>query len=252
MHVDYDLAVPCTLTHTLTALAQFTGAELGRARLILNPGAAGLTFRAKRPGADGNDLSVVVHDVTPRALARTAVVLRDDVIHVYLRRSVGALLATADEVAAVVNADANLPVWCSAGGTGVCAAAAETALTLGLDPVVTRGHRFAHASALVAGGGLFTWDQETSLVVHQVEVAFTGLGGDTDVRIECVDLDAGGVPVAASAVAVYRATLTVLAPSTAWVPSYGFVLGPSQALRVIGTATGFVRATARRASRFTQ
>ena len=85
--------------------------------------------------------------------------------------------------------------------------------------------------------------------IHQVEVAFTGLGGDTAVRIECVDLDDGGVPVAASAVVAYRATLTVAAPSTTWVPSEGFILGPAQALRVIGAATGFARVPARRAPR---
>jgi hypothetical protein len=259
MAVELDTGTTICIQHTLSGTARFTGAHLGRAFTDFGTGTHLVRVRARKYGADANQIGVSLIDIgAPQVVANTSVrLIGNNQLQVTLRRSSAAILATADEVAAAINhylsvtnpALTQAPVVATSGGTGVVAAATMTLLTKGMDPViVTPQVKFTSA---VDAGGLFYFDQIEPLVVRQMECSFSDPGGTLKVAFKLANLDEGLEVISAETATLFEGTIT----STQRYVSFGdanFILLPRQAFIIDAgsVVTGIARVYARRESRF--
>jgi hypothetical protein len=246
------LGTPFCVQET-TLDTNFTGAtERGRAKRTFGSGGSQVIVGAKLLGTEANAYTVALID-RGVAVSSTSVSQTGAAIEVTLRRSSGALLATADEVAGAINA-ANLPVRASHGGTGVVAPAAATALSGGVAPtfVDPSGTRFEWSRASGQSGGFFYFENHQDiLVVTSVQAKFTGLGGSPiPLRIATVNLNAGLEVISGTDISVKDAEVASAYPEFALVGLDGVTLMPYQALLVACAAVGQVRVTAQRLRRF--
>lgn len=243
MRIIPDPSVSVVLQHTLSGVGNFTGVEIGRASRTIGSSGARVTLKAKSFGVDDHVYRVQFVDPGGVVPVTQAVWATARQLKVYLRRNAGGLLATAQEVADVVNAGGLL--FADAGGTDVVAAAADAALAGGLDPNSFSGHyRFTPASGV--HGGLFFFDDLDALDVLQVSGKFV-VGGDTALKVEIVSLGPGLAPTEAEAVTTFSTTITTAAPT--FITSGTYVLAPRQAVRVTCAAPGMVQVIVRRTER---
>lgn len=225
----------------------FTGADHGRARATVanaDPNAV-VRVAARRYGALANALTVeFVDQGAGNAVAATRVEQVGTALRVLLRRGAsGSPLATAAEVAAALNAHAPLdgnPVGAVAGGTGggVVASASPQALAGGADPT-TDGryvYRWAPANTNV---GLFHVEQETPVLVRQLDAAFTVPSGTRTLTVSRAPLNAAYEADPAEAIPLFEyAGLTTAAPNIV-ASDMNWLLPPGWAL-VVTTSVALV------------
>jgi hypothetical protein len=235
--LKHDLAAINVLQQKVSGTGTFTGVEVGRASRTFGAGGSELVFKARGLGLDGNTYKVALID--PGRTQNTTYVRREGDTHkVYLRHDGAAIVATADEVAALVNNDLELPFYAANGGTGVVAAASVQSLTSGLAPATRYNSQFRFTATTNANGGLFFFDQEEPVRIIGVAGRFT-LGGDTAVKVEAVPLTAGLAAIEEEASTMHSATIV---QATANFRFDGeFVLHRGEACRVTINAPGVVR-----------
>lgn len=246
--VQFDLTSVAAMQQIVGAPGAYDGSYVGRASVTFGAGASLVRCRARRYGTDGNNLTVQLYDAgAPNVVAATtATLVSANAVRVSLRRNAGALLATADEVAAAINGFRNsnnpaqqLPVVCHSGGAGVVAAAAATALTGGLDPqLVAPLVKFT----TTANGGLFYFDQTEPLVVRQMLGKFAGMGGPVDIAVQVANLDGGLDSISAETATIFTGNVDVTQPYVSFADA-SFLLLPYQAVLIVPTAplTGMVQ-----------
>lgn len=246
------LGTPFCVQET-TLDTNFTAAtERGRAKRAFGSGGSQVVVGAKLLGTEANAYTVALID-RGVAVSATSVSQNGAAIEVTLRRSSGAVLATADEVAGVINA-AGLPVRASYGGTGVVVPAAATALAGGLAPtsVDPSGTRFEWARTSGQSGGFFYFENHQDvMVVTAIQAKFTGLGGSPiPLRVATVNLNAGLEAVSGSDISVKDAEVASAYPEFTLAGLDGIPLMPYQALLVTCAAVGQVRVTVQRLRRY--
>lgn len=235
--LKHDLASINVLQQKVSGTGTFTGVELGRATYTFGTGGSELIFKARGLGLDGNDFKVAL--INPgRAQARTLVRLEGDTHKVYLRHDGSSIVATADEVAALVNNDSELPFYVANGGSGTVAAAGVQNLAGGIAPATRYNSQFRVVGATNANGGLFFFDQEEPVRVISVAGRFT-LGGDADVKVEAVPLTAGLAPISEEATTIHSASIPQAVANFRFADD--FVLHRGEACRVTINAPGVVR-----------
>lgn len=247
MGTHIDPSVSTFLQQTITGSGNFTGVEVGRAARTMGAAAAAVTVKAVELGADGNDLYIQLVDQGGVVVQTQARWVDATHLKVYLRRSAGALLATAQEVAAAINAlpePAKLIAF--AGGTDPVVVAANGALVGGLDPThVHAEHRLTPPADV--HGGLFIFGNIDTIDVLQVLGRFPGLVGATTVKLQVVSLGPGYEPIEAEAFTFFTATVD---GTTADIFCDKHpVLGPRQAVRVLIASPGVVQVVVRRTER---
>lgn len=246
------LGTPFCVQET-TLDTNFTGAtERGRAKRTFGSGGSQVIVGAKLLGTEANAYTVALID-RGIAVSTTSVAQNGAAIEVTLRRSSGALLATASEVAGVINA-ANLPVRASGTGGGVVVAAGATALTGGLAPTYRdpSGTRFEWERTTGQAGGFFYFENHQDvMVVTGIQAKFSGLGGSPiPLRVAVVNLDAGLEVVGNSDISVKDAEVASAYPEFSLAGLDGIPVLPYQALLVTCAAVGRVRVTVQRLRRY--
>lgn len=243
MRTTIDPSIAVTLQHTIGGTGTFTGEEVGRPSRVIGTSTARVTIKAKSFGTSDNAFHTQFVDDGGVVQATRVVWVDRTHMRVHLRRNGAGILATAQEVADAINADGNL--CADAGGTAVVAAAADAALTGGVDPTNVHMH-YRIKPADNVDGGLFFIDATDSLDVLQIAGKFV-LSGDEALKVEIVSLNDGLAPVEAEAFTIHTSTRTTASPS--FVLSEQRTLGPHQAIRVTIDAPGVVQLTVRRTER---
>lgn len=235
--LKHDLASINVLQQKVSGTGTFTGVEVGRAYRTFGSGSSELIFKARGLGLDGNDFKVAL--LNPgRAQPTTKVRYEGDTYKVYLRHDGSGIVATADEVAALVNNDADLPFYAANGGTGVVSTASVQNLANGLAPLTRYNSQFRLVGATNANGGLFFFDQEEPVRVICVAGRFT-LGGDAAVKVEAVPLTSGLAPIEEEATTLHAETIAQVTANFRLADD--FVLHRGEACRVTINAPGVVR-----------
>lgn len=246
MGTHIDASVSALLQHSISGTGNFTGVEVGRAYRTLGALGAAVTVKARELGSESNAYHVQFVDpggVVPTTQARWV-----DPTHlkVYLRRNAGGLLATADEVAAKINAMPDPRVVAVAAGTDPVVAIADAALAGGLNAAQV-GAEYRMTPAANVSGGLFFFGNEDSVDVIQVVGRFPGLGGSVTVKLQVVSLGPGYEPIEAEAFTFFTATVDGTTPD--FFCDKRPLMGPRQAVRVVAAAPGVVQVVVRRSER---
>jgi hypothetical protein len=238
----FDLTSAVGMQQSLPGSGYFTGSYVGRASVDIGGGGTLVRYRAQSYGTDGNNLTVEQYDVgAPTVVPTTTVQLTGTTaVRVILRRSSGAILATADEVAAAINNFQNtnnptqkLPVVAHNGGTSVVSAAAPTPLTGGLDPqLVAPLAKWTTTS----NGGLFYFDQTEPIVVMQMSCAFANISGSQTIQFQLANLDAGLEPIAAETATLFSGDVSSSQPYVSFADSK-FIMLPYQAFLIVAPPT---------------
>ena len=240
MSIYFDANQPVVIQHNATGTSVFNptdAANAGRAFCTLGTSGAAVTYRAREYGAAGNSLQVA--QINPGGKGALRIELTGQLIRVYLRHDGSAIVSTADEVAAAVNA-AGLPVLASAAGTSVVTAVASTSLAHGADPTVFKQQRYVWTPATNGDPmGLIHFNHEVPLRVHQLELKLATSAAFT---FSLVNLDDGGALISGDSVLIYGAT------SANGFFATPFCLSPRQAIAVTAAQQGIARVVA---SRFT-
>ncbi len=257
--LQFDLGTTTCLQQKLSGTGVFNGSHMGRATVDLGSSGSLVRFRARRYGADGNNLRVALVDAgAGTAVSVTNVQLvGNNLVNVNLRRTTGAIVATADEVANAVNNYLNtnnpsqqLPVVAYAPGTSVVVAAAATNLAGGLDPTIMAPQvKFEAANV---NGGLIYFDQDVPIVVRQLECYFSDPGGSESVSFKVANLTTGLEVDASEAITIFTATVTTSQRYASFAAA-NFIMLPHQCLQIITsgpTLSGVARVYARRESQF--
>lgn len=239
---------------TVSGTGTFNGSDYGRAKAlrvdpVTSPN-ADLFFAAKLYGAAANAVTVSLLDQGPGVtVTGTTVAMVGNAMQVTLRRSSGALLATATEVANAINAFALSPIRAKAGGNGTGivqptgAPVALNATASGVDASVDAGvaeyqEIFKWVPPSNTHAGLFYFEQEQVLIVRQFEAKFTIASGTHVVEVQRVNLDAALEPITSEAIPFYvHDQLTTARPDIA-VSDVRIVLHPLQAVRVVTYPVG--------------
>lgn len=243
------LGTPFCVQETTLDTGFIADTERGRAKRAIGSVGNVVTVGAKLLGTEANAYTVALID-RGVAVAQTSVAQVGSAFEVTLRRSSGALLATASEVAAAINA-ANLPVRASYVG-GVMAAVPATALTGGLAPSVVdpSGTRFEWSRTTGQSGGFFYFENlQDVMVVTSIQAKFSGLGGAIPFRVSIINLDAGLEKISGTDIVVKDAEVSSTYPDFSLSGTDGIPLFPYQALLVSCAAVGTVRVTAQRMRR---
>jgi hypothetical protein len=245
----------------VTGLNSFDGTEYGRARLTVGPGLGDnrtVWIAARLYGAASNLITVQFVDMGPGyTVGSTYVQQAGSSVLVYLRRSVGAVLATSAEVATALNAFTAytapgfaLRARAEGDGLGVVSAQAATPLTGGQDSS-RQGSQYLWTPA--GNGGFFHFEHDVPMWVLGFAAKFTiGSPGPYTVSVSRVRLNDDFTPILAEKIGIFY--YTSLAPSTPDV-SYTDVkqlLHPNQALLVETSAPlpGFVNFDVTRAGEY--
>lgn len=183
----------------ITGTGTFDGTEYGRARRTVDPGVGAngiISYASKLLGTVGNALTVQYVDVgAGLTQASTVVTQVGPAIKVILRRSSGAILATATEVAAAVNAavtnlDPAYAIRARVTGSGASVVTATSALSFtgGADPVIDR-NQFFWSMPVNTNGGLFQFENEVPIWVLGVSGNFNVVyNGEVTVNVDRVRL----------------------------------------------------------------
>lgn len=249
--------------YAVSGTGAFTGAEYGRARATVDPGlgANAIVYLASRLyGAASNTLTVEYVDAgVGVTVAATTVTQLGSAIRVQLRRSTIAVLATASEVAAAINAFTaysapGFAVTARAGGTGatVVTAMAPVAFSGGADPL-REGSQFLWTVPTNGNAGLVHFENDVPMWVLGFSARFNVLlPGPFTVSVARVRLDRDFTPVAGESVNWF--VFGGLTPSAIDI-SYTDVrqiIHPGQGLLVTTSAplTGFINFDAMRAAEY--
>lgn len=235
-----DLTRFSGLTHVLV-LGRFTGEDIGYARATLGAGSSLVAVRSRVPGASTNGNSVALVDIgvaTPQTTVRQ-VDLAGNLV-VTLRHNGTAVVATAAEVAAAINAfkpsgpyAQQRPLFTagidpSTDGSGVVSAGILT-LAGGVDhpPAVNGVTRIVRQTG---NGGLFHFGQTLPFVAHQFEAR---LSESVPWTLDIVTTDAAG--------GIYPEVTQVAAGTgdKVFFTNMGVVLVPGRSLRFVADASGF-------------
>lgn len=246
------LGTPFCVQET-TLDTNFTAAmERGRAKHTFGSGGSQVVVGAKLLGVEANAYTVAFIN-RGVVVSTTTVTQTGSAIEVTLRRSASALLATAAEVVAAINAAA-LPVRASGTGAGVVAAIGATALSGGAAPssVDPSGTRFEWARTTGQAGGFFYFENHQDiLVVTGLQAKFSGLSSTPiPLRVAVVNLDSGLEPVAGTDISVKDAEVASGYPEFSLAGIDGIPLLPYQALLVTCAAIGSVRVTVQHQRRY--
>lgn len=246
MNVTYDLASLSTVQQAISgAGAVFDGAEVGRASRTFGTGAAQIVFRSRVPGASSNAYTVALVDPGGTNSSNVFLWTTSTSLRIVLRRNAGGILATAQEVADLVNAQENGKFYATAGGADPLVAAGAASLAGGIDPVVEQG-TYRYAAASTAHGGLFVFGHDVAIDVIHVSGRFT-LGGATALKLQVVSLSKNLAPIEAEAFTFHSASLDTTEPSFHVNP--GLTLPPGAAIRVSIAAPGLARVHFQRCAR---
>jgi hypothetical protein len=191
--IDLSCGSTICLQQTLSTGADGT-TPTGYARYSYATGSPRFAVRWRQFGAAGNAQKVQLVDTGAGTVVGKTYASYDPTaktLVVFLRRTAGALAATASEVCAVVNALKDRdgqPYGYTADASvdGVVAAVAATALAGGLDPVDVGGGLYKWSTT---SGGVFYFDQKTPWIIRTIEGRFPSAasGFKVDVRIANVD-----------------------------------------------------------------
>ncbi len=256
MGLQFDLTTAVSMQQTIDSPGEYDGSHVGRATADLGSGGALVRIRAREFGSDGNSISIEFYDAgAPNIVLTTTVqIVSLNVIKVNLRRSAGAILATADEVADAINnfrvtlnPSQKLPIVAHPDGTSVVTAIAATLLSGGLDPeIVAPMVKFTTTD----NGGLFYFDQTEPLVILQMECNFTGMAGPTVVSFQMANLDPGLEVIPAETAELFNGTVDVGTPYISFVDSKIIFL-PRQAFLIVASGiTGVARIVVERLETF--
>lgn len=259
----YPVAIGSYLVQQrVTGTGVYSALEFGRAKVTLPNGDpnAVVYVAAKAYGLGANALTISLVDLGAGITYPTTTVTQvGGVVTVTLQRdSIGGLQARAVDVADAINAFLafGTPLRARFGGTGlgIVAALAPLAFTGGLDPVL--GPAYAGALTNVfkwtrdnLDAGFFFFEQETDLILRQLEFNFTGVGASLSLTVSRVNLDAGLEPIATEKVPFFEGTITPSAPDLA-VSDVRVLLHPFQAVLVECAAAGVARVDVARAGAF--
>lgn len=252
---------PFMVQQSVSGTGVFNGSEYGRAKATLPNGDPNAVVRvsARLYGSTSNAYSVELVDRGASIVVpQTVIEQTGAAIRVILRRSSSAILATAQEVAAAINALGVAGGVCAIyGGTGngVVSAAAAVLLTGGVNPVDRADNhtQYVYVHPVNTSGGFFYFEQEETITVRQFECKFVVPGGTYSVTVSRVNLNENLEPILAEAVPCFvHDLLTVSKPDIAFA-DVGILLHPRQGLLVEvdgGGLPGVVRFDVRKGARY--
>lgn len=252
---------PFLVQQSVSGTGVFDGSEYGRAKATLPNGDANAVVRlsARLYGSASNAYSVELVDRGGSIVVPTTVIEQSGAaIRVILRRSSVAILATAQEVAAAINALGLAGGVCATyGGTGngVVSAASAVSLTGGVNPVDRAGNhtQYVYVHPVNVSGGFFYFEQEETITVRQFECKFQVPGGTYAVTVSRVNLNENLEPIMAESIPCFvHDLLTVDKPDIAFA-DVGILLHPRQGLLVTvdgGGLPGVVRFDVRKGARY--
>lgn len=243
------LGVNFLVSHKVSGTGQFTGADYGRARATVTNVDTNAVVRvaSKLYGTPSNALTVEFVDRgAGNAVSSTYVEQIGSAIRVILRRgSSGAPLATSAEVAAAINGFVATPggpagpIGAVANGTGlgVVSAAAPVSLAGGVAPGSVGPYAFRWA-ANNTNMGLLHVEQESSVIIRQMDAAFTVPSGTRTLTISRAPLNEAFEPDLTEAVPLLEygdltnATPNLSASDMNWLlpPCWALVVTTSVAL----------------------
>ena len=247
----------------ISGTGAFNGTEYGRARRTIDPslGADSIVYVAsKLYGTASNALTIQYVDAGAGVtVSTTSVVQLGAAIQVLLRRSTGAVLATAQEVADAINAftaysSPAFGISARAGGTGagLVAAIGPLAFSNGADPV-RDGTQFLWTVPTNGNGGFVQLENDFPMWVLGFTARFNVLlPGPYSVSVSRVRLNKDFTPITAEAVELFVfAGLTPDAPSIAYT-DVKQVFHPGQGILVTTSAalTGFFNFDVMRAAEY--
>lgn len=234
------VGVSFLVSQKVSGSGAFTGADYGRAKATVTHADPNARVRvaARRYGTAANNLTVEFVDRgTGNSVATTRVEQVGTALRVILRRGAsGAPLATSAEVAAALNGYAEpaaLPLGAVAGGdgTGIVSAAAAQALTGGADPSTDGVYAFRWAAA-DTGLGLFHVEQESAVLVRQMDASFTVSSGTRRLTVSRAPLNAAFEPDLTEAVPLLDYPHLTMAEPNLAVSDMNWILPPRWALIV--------------------
>lgn len=255
---------PFLVQQVVSGTGVFDGTEYGRTKATIPNGDpnAVVLLSSRLYGVASNNYTIAFLDAGPGVtVAATTVTQVGVAISVSLRRSAGALLATAAEVASAINVFFT-GVAATYGGTGngVVAALAATALNggintaLGVDPSIAgpNNERYSWYLPTNSNAGHFYFENEETIIVRQFEAIFTVPAGTYTVTVSRMNLNDNLSEIAGETVPVYVYNgLTTARPDTAF-SDLGILIQPRQALKVVtsGSFPGLVRFDVRKSARY--
>lgn len=239
---------------SVTGAGQFTGVDYGRALGRFPVSAASGTnsvvrVAARLYGTDANAYTVSFVDPGVDT-ANTVATQLGSAITVTLRRQSGAIVATAQNVAEAINR-ARLPISASYEGNGNGVVATQGAthinnISNGADSALRgpNADQFIWSIPSSTDGGLFYFENDQQILVHQFEALFNvASGGPYTVTVSRVNLDSNLEVISGESIPVFVwEQLTTSRPDVAF-SDVGIILHPFQALTVTvtGGLTGVVR-----------
>jgi hypothetical protein len=240
--------------HNCQGTGVFNGTDFGRAKLTLGAGASSVRMCAFKYGTDANSLSVEFVNVGAGVTQPTTKVeFSSSIMSILLRRNAGAILATADEVAGVINQyfrEKNGPITATSGGTGVVVPALG-ALSGGINPTKGPGGTIFTYERVNLNGGLFLFENKVPVIIRGFEAKLAASGPCT-ISFERVNLNENQEEIAGTGIPFFVwDDIDVTKPDIS-VNDIREVLHPFQAVRVTTTAafTGRVRLDVRKESNF--
>jgi hypothetical protein len=251
------------IQYTVSGTGFFDGTEYGRARLTVDPGLGAdsvVYFASKLYGSASNALTVEYVDAGPGVIVgATTVTQIGPAIRVLLRRSAAAVLATAAEVAAAVNAFTayNSPGYAisaraGGNGTGVVAAIGPLSFTGGADPIRV-GSQFLWTVPTNGNAGFVHLENSFPMWILGFSARFNVLlPGPFTVSLARVRLEPDFTPILSEAVNFFVFNgLTPSAPDIAYT-DVKQLIHPGQGILVTTSAplTGFFNIDVTRAAEF--
>lgn len=235
----------------------FNGTNFGKATLTLGAGISQVKFTSFLYGTNSNNIKIQLLD-EGAGVTRTSTAVEftgsDFIIH--LRRNPSMILATADEVAAVVNEffnKQNGPVVAIGGGSGIVVPTSPTFMSGGISPAINFGGSIFTFTRSNLNGGFFHLENKpgTPLIVRDFEAKFQASGSAT-VTFSRVNLNSNLEEIAGTSIPFYVwDDLDVSKPDIS-VNDIRVLIQPFQAVKVECSAsfTGLVRLNVRRESNF--
>lgn len=258
-----DVGQKFLIQYTVSGTGGLTGVEYGRARRTVDPllGSNSIvSFAAKLYGSAANALTIEYVDAGAGVVvSATTVTQTGSAIRVLLRRSAIAVLATAAEVAAAVNAFTayNAPAFAimalaQGTGLGLVAAIGPLAFTGGVDPA-QQGSQYLWTLPLNDNAGFVHLENSHPMWILGFSSRFNViLPGPFTVSVARVRLEPDFTPVLAESVNLFvHAGLTPSAPDIAYT-DVKQLIHPGQGLLITTSAplAGFFNIDVMRAAQF--
>lgn len=224
---------------TISGTGTWSGAPVGYAGYLYSAGGASFQVRFPSQGTDGNAWTFQMIEPVNAAITKTYAEL--DVLgkacRVFLRGTPGAIVATATEVVAAINAASPQAIGVGRVQLGaglvtnavIPAALAPVSLTGGLDPNLDVSYSSPRFTApLNANGGLFYFNQNRPWRILAVGGEVTA---NAKVTIQVVNVDKALLLTGDIGAVISEQTLNV-APRHLTSPNYNYPLRPGQALKI--------------------